>query len=143
MGRTEMPINSVLGNGVDMHHSIWFSLLQAEFEMNSTRTAGNARLHDRFLCITGVLDRGNFAELFEVEDHITLSVGLKGRGEARSPHHFFEPVGVANVDRLKKSIVESLNGNQKLCLMFRQVFGTSAPKRAGFINGVDDGLGER
>ena len=83
-----------------------------------------------FFAYPGIFDGGDFAELSEVEHHFALGVGLEGGDEARSPHHFLIAVGVANVDRLEKGIVERLNRNQKLRLMLRQVFRSLAPERA-------------
>src|SRR2546421_7381513 len=80
-----------------------------------------------------ILGGSDLAEPLEVEHHLALSVRLESGDEAGSPDHLFVPVGVANVDRLEESIVESLNQNQKLGLLSGELFGRPAPAAAGLV----------
>src|SRR4029077_11138490 len=52
-----------------------------------------------------------FAQPGEIEQHVTLLVHLKNRKEAGSPDELFVAIGMADVNRLEKCIVESPDQN--------------------------------
>ena len=54
------------------------------------------------------LDQGDFAQLFQVEYHGAVGIGLKSGDEARSPDHFLESVGIAHVKSLEERVVKAL-----------------------------------
>lgn len=52
-----------------------------------------------------------FAQSGEIEHHVTVLIHLKNRHEAGSPDDFIVAIGIADVNRLEKCIVESPDHN--------------------------------